>query len=146
MPYKHKNGCTCMTMPEFLAKEGQRVGKSGGQVLSEIMDDMDSDDRRQEEYFKTHPDNMLDEILKCYDNEADQPLPPKPVAVLEVLDIRFDSKMRANSSLAFLKVEFDNEETRTVRYATSHWDGSFYDPPEEDYEVDWNWKGEIPVR
>lgn len=40
-------GCEVMTLPEFLAAEGAREGKSGSEILGEIMFELDQDDRRQ---------------------------------------------------------------------------------------------------
>lgn len=55
-------GCSVMTLPEFLNAEGEREGKTGAEILGEIMYSMEEDDARQRAQYQD-PVNALGFIL-----------------------------------------------------------------------------------
>lgn len=56
------SGCETMTMTEFLEEEGQRCGKTGGEVLNEIFATMEADSARIKEEQR-QPDVALQILL-----------------------------------------------------------------------------------
>ena len=139
MPYKHKNGCTCMTMPEFLTAEGEREGKSGADVWDEIVEDMGQSDREDEQYMKDHPNDYFEELrLSCEDDDDG----PTPVEILEVLEAHVSSTLRGGKTKAVVLVKCKDGKTRKATMYHEDWSGSFYDPPEEDSWIEWE-KAEI---
>lgn len=138
MPYKHLNGCTCMTLPEFLNAEGKQEGKTGGQIFNEIIDDMNDDDRKQEKYWKENPQELLKCLLEDYQYILeDNPKEPVPVEIVKVIDVKCSTGFSKDHLESVLHIRCKDEKIREAKYWKTHWSGSFYEPPEEDFNVEW---------
>ena len=65
MPRKDPiTGCMVMTLPEFLAEEGKRKGTDGGEILSEIYQEFDEDNKRIENECRK-PEVAFSHILEA---------------------------------------------------------------------------------
>lgn len=147
MPYIHRNGCKCLTPMEALNKMGEEEGKTGGEVLSEIMDEMGEEDRRWEADF-SKPEEALkvliqialrdykDNVLERQEDREISPV-PFPCKVLEVLEIECNSRLRASDHFLKAKVECADGKTRIVKYSAYYDGGTYYDPPESEETLDW---------
>lgn len=139
MPYKHANGCTCMTLPEYLAAEGAREGKDGGEILTDIMGDIADDDRKQEQYWKDNPK----ELFKCFREEAkiyrdqQEEKDPVPTSIVKVVEVISSSKFRSSSISSTIWVRCKDKKVREVKWWSSQDSGSFYEPPDSDGDITW---------
>ena len=139
MPYKHANGCTCMTLPEFLNDLGKREGKTGGEVMTDIMTDMADDDRRQEQYWKENPDSLFkefnEEATLIADN--DDPSLPIPTSLVKIIKVECHSGFRESKISSTIWVRCKDKKVREVTWWRSSDSGSFYEPPDSDGDVAW---------
>ena len=143
MPYKHANGCTCMTLPEFLNEEGKREGKTGGEVWAEITDDMEKDCRDSEARLKDNPDWLWEQFkgdaeLVWEDSEGSDPI---PVKIAKVVDAEVNDGFKKSSTVVLIDVECNDDKVHRCLYETMNWSGSFYEPPESDFILLWDVKG-----
>jgi hypothetical protein len=153
MPYKHPNGCTCLTFAEALNRMGEAEGKSGGEVLTEVMDDLRKENEKEESQM-SKPEvalrHLLHEAIRDYkqyvldydnakQNNGEYPdySAPIPCQVLEVLEVEMNRGLRSGNCILSARVLcLDGKE----RIATliSDWDsGDFYNPPEEETYLTW---------
>lgn len=147
MPYIHRNGCKCLTAMEALNKMGEPEGKTGFEVFSEIMAEMDDDNRLMEEEWKK-PEEALKILLKValrdykeniLDREEDNTIPPVhvPCKVLEVLEVACSNRMRESDHFLKAKVECLDGKVRLLSYSSYYDAGTYYDPPESDETLEW---------
>lgn len=140
MPYIHKNGCTCMTMTEFLAGEGKREGKTGAEVWDDIVQDLNDDSKESEQRYLDNPEWLLEEFKKECELTADcyeEGKFPIPVEIIKVESAKVSQNLRSSSSLVVLIAKCKDGKVRRAKWSSSHWSGTFYDPPEEDADIEW---------
>lgn len=63
-------GCHVMTLPEFLNEEGAREGKTGGEVLDEIFQSLEDDNRSIETEWRK-PEVALETLRPMLKNAYD---------------------------------------------------------------------------
>lgn len=138
MPYKHANGCNCMTMTEFLAAEGKREGKSGGEVWTDIIDDMAEDDKRMEKEYLSNPPWLLKELKKeCDLYREDDDTFPVPVKIIQVKSAKSHQSFKTSKFETELVVQCKDKKTRIAKWWRQDWSGSFYEPPDSDGDISW---------
>lgn len=149
-------GCTVMTMAEFLNAEGEREGKTGGEVLDEIVQSLEDDNRQMEAEWRK-PEvalSLLMPILKRdYDawvdteryynehpelNEKPDPEPINPegvVRVIEVLEAKSHQSFRESGGTIVARLEMKKGPAKLVRANWWHDYGTRLDPPDGDEEI-----------
>ncbi|MFA5311695.1 MAG: hypothetical protein WC375_00085 [Methanomassiliicoccales archaeon] len=100
MPHQHPLiSVECMKLLDFLNSERKRERKTGGENLTTILGVMGEDDKRQEDYWKSHPAEVLkflqDESWEQY--MATGEITPFPLIILEIKNVKYNSRLRGNS-------------------------------------------------
>ena len=137
MSYTHPNGCKCMTMPEFLAAEGKRQGKTGGEVLDNIVADMQrEDDRVEAEMAK--PENALVQLQEAQRDFWDPDFCRPELAIYEVVKVlsaRSHCAFRGSQTRIVARVRCLDCKIHTVVMDAASYSGSFYEPPDYDLNL-----------
>ncbi|MFW5871508.1 MAG: hypothetical protein ACOCUT_00225 [bacterium] len=152
-------GCEVMSLLEFCEQEGERKGQTADEYMSDIFEDMAKEANKEAERW-LEPE-MREEVLQelrnavalelrewksCYwsdieDNNPngmdDWPKPPIPIKIIDMEDSQSSYGMRTNNSM--LKGLCKCKDGKVRRFTYKYWtySGDFYEPPSEDWELNW---------
>jgi hypothetical protein len=140
MPRKDPmTGCTVMTMPEFLNAEAEREGKgrTGGDILGDIMSEMAADDERISDEMRkpAHALELLQEAIKenreYWDDEYAETV-PEIVEVVNVIDAASHGGFGGTSSAIRAEVRGADGKLYYVYQWSSYSHGTMWEPPDGD--------------
>lgn len=136
-------GCEVLTLGEFLAEEAahEGAGRSGGELLAEVFQEIDNDARREEENLRDCG-KLLPRLLEAVVEEREAlageegaELPPIPCEVLRVLSASVHLGM--SRSEEHVSCEARVEDGSVWFFAIDHrsWAGTRMEPPDYDAQL-----------
>jgi hypothetical protein len=146
MPYKHPIlGVQCMTLGEYCAEEIARTGKN---PIEEAFQSMDEDALRAEEQFR-NPDDALEVFLEyskmerqyCEFDPGQEP--PWPLMVKEVLESKFSQTFGGSTQHLVAIILCSDGKFHKGRLHIQEWSGSYMEPPDGDWELEWDPKDDV---
>jgi len=130
-----------MTMPEFLNAEAEREGKgrTGGDILVDIFEEIDADSRKMEDELRK-PENALDLIKQALkdaeeyweDEYGEGEKVPEIVEVIHIIDLHVSQNFSSSGQVFRAEVKDSKGRLCYFEHSYSHWSGTRLDPPEED--------------
>jgi hypothetical protein len=167
MPKKDPvTGVEVMTLPEFLAAEGEREGKSGAEVMEEIRADIASEESQEEErlrdpvvafkkfwllckdqrsqwqYDRIHDEAMRREFAKAkreIPSYLNTPLikPPMIKKIIQVYNVTVNYGFRGSGMRMCARFLCTDGVERMFVYGTSESFATMTNPPDYDEDLSW---------
>lgn len=146
MPKKDSiTGCMVMTTGEFFQSEAEHEGKgrSGGELMSETLDEIAGSYEEEEKRWKENLSDTLSFLQKAveeyngFDPDPDFPPLAKPVSIEEVLDVQVGGSFRTSTLLIKARAKKEDSSEGTIVYKSWHSSGSYYEPPDGDVSIKW---------
>lgn len=149
MPRKDSiTGCQVLTVGEFLTQEAEHEGKgrTGGDILREIFDEIHADEDRRVKELTSSPEQAM-HVLNEYivendwdkttgtDNSDLNEFRFAVVSVLRVYDAEAHYGMRQSSEGFTAECVCSDGKSRTLLYRASHDSGTRIDPPDSETSV-----------
>lgn len=145
MPRKDPiTGVEVMTHMEFWQAEAEKEGRQVSDVLRDFYDEWDEDIRKQEEMYKNTLDqnnlyvmylNYVSDI-GCDYFQCVQDINTFIVEIVELIDCNIHQSMRETTESFVIYAKCLDGEYRIITMTTYNWSGSFYEPPDWDFEID----------
>lgn len=138
-------GCQVMTFGEFWAAEAKREGQGrcGAELMAETMDDMQASFEAEARRMKEDPAEILKSLRSWYIPEDDSWSWPEgeepewvPEGLEEVEEVECDGGFTESGWMAVVKARCSDGVTRRLRVTYTRHNGSFYEPPSDDLNVE----------
>ena len=147
MPRKDPiTGVMVMTNAEFWAHEAKHEGKGreSWELQEEFYHDMEKARLEEEDKLRTpaHALMILQGAVEAenkYRKENKERLLAMPVKVLEVKSAAYSDGFRETSTKITATAISKGKRKGTIEFSTWSTRGSFYEPPDGETEITWNW-------
>jgi hypothetical protein len=136
-------GCSVMTNQEFWEAEAQREGREAHELQQDFFDEMDKEITEQENVLRNPAEALkfLDSLVKNWNDGIDEVdrdifVPGGLVMVESIEEVKICQSFRSSSAHMVARVLFSDGIVRKVRATSSYYDGSFYEPPDYDLNLE----------
>lgn len=151
MPRKDPiTGCMVMTTPEFFDREAEHEGRgrSGTDLMAEMFDEMAAEEAEASAQIASRPVEVLwaiREAMYCPDCLRGKPCRDRcfdlyniePLGIHQVIDVDVSASLGGPAGEMYEAVVVWSDGTkRRTRVTVQRFDGSFYEPPWEDVDLD----------
>lgn len=139
MPRMHPQlGVEVMKPIEFFEKEAERNGTTIARELESFWEGLDRDTRQWEASLHERLVDEVAEIIDRHREEDGEGFEPIPVPVVKIAStVRARQMLRESGYKATLVAAADDGHTYRYEIFKVHFSGSYFDPPEDEYGLEW---------